>query len=330
MLKLTCTTRLFAVAAAGAMAWSASATAAEVNLRTIASLPVTFTVTKSFLTLFVPKATELGKGQYKIDFKGGPEVIPARKGAVAVKRGTVEMLWGPAGYYAGTVPEAYAMMGSHKKVGELWANGALDLLNEIWAKKLNARILAWGESETQMHVYTMFKPKITANGPDLTGKKMRTSPTYKLLLSTLGATPIRMPSPEIYTGLQRGVIDGFAFPVSGVTQLGVGRIIKYRVDPGFYRNNSLVIINLDAWKKISKKGKDALNTAARHYEKVSLKFMTDDIARELKVLDKYGMKVFTLKGATAKKYIEIADDAMWKRLDKLVKGDTSALKAKFR
>ena len=58
--------------------------------------------------------------------------------------------------------------------------------------------------------------------------------------------------------------------------------------------------------------------------------MTDDIARELKVLDKYGMKVLTLKGETAKKYIKVADDAMWKRLDKLVKGDTSALKAKFR
>ena len=34
--------------------------------------------------------------------------------------------------------------------------------------------------------------------------------------------------------------------------------------------------------------------------------------------------------ATAKRYLKVADDAIWKRLDELVKGDTSMLKAKFR
>lgn len=330
MFKFTSTVKTLLPCAAIVALSALPAAAAEVKLRTVASLPTTLTVTQSFLQKFVPKANEFGKGHVAIDFKGGPEVVPARKGAAAVKRGAIDLLWGPAGYYAGTVPEAYAMMGSHRPVAELWANGGFDLLNKIWAKKLNARILAWGESETQMHVYTTFKPKITSIGPDLTGRKMRTSPTYKALLSALGGTPVRMPSPDIYTGLQRGVIDGFAFPVSGVTQLGVGRIVKYRVDPGFYRNNSLVIINLDVWKKLSQKGRDALNKAARSYEKSSLKFMLDDIRRELKVLDSYGMKIITLKGAIAKRYIKTADDAMWARLDKLVKGDTSALKAKFK
>jgi TRAP-type C4-dicarboxylate transport system substrate-binding protein len=306
------------------------ATADETSLRTVTSLPTTLTVTQSFLQIFVPKANELGKGQFKIDYKGGPEVVPASKGASAIQRGIVDLLWGPAGYYAGTVPEAYAMMGSHRPVEELWANGGFDLLNEVWAKKLNARILAWGESETQMHVYTVFEPKISSIGPDLTGKKMRTTPTYLALLKALGATPVRMPSPEIYTGLQRRVIDGFAFPVSGVTQLGVGDLIKYRVDPGFYRNNGIVIINLDVWKKLSREGKDALQKASRHYEKASLKFMADDIERESKVLAEKGMKVLKLDDEVAKKYIETADNAMWQRLDALVEGDTSALKAKFR
>lgn len=322
---------LITLGVSGAAAVAAiPATADETPLRAVTSLPTTLTVTQSFLQNFVPKANELGKGQYRIEYKGGPEVVPASKGASAIQRGNIDLLWGPAGYYAGTVPEAYAMMGSHKPVGELWANGGFDLLNEIWAKKLNARILAWGESETQMHVYTVFKPQVTPIGPDLSGKKMRTSPTYLALLKAMGATPVRMPSPEIYTGLQRGVIDGFAFPVSGVTQLGVGDLIKYRVDPGFYRNNSIVIINLDVWNRLSKAGKDALEKASRHYEEASLKFMADDIERESKVLAEKGMKVLKLEGEVAKKYIETADNAMWQRLDTLVKGDTSALKAKFR
>lgn len=322
---------LITLGISGAAAVAATPTTAdEMSLRTVTSLPTTLTVTQSFLQNFVPKANQLGAGQYKIDYKGGPEVVPASKGASAIQRGIVDVLWGPAGYYAGTVPEAYAMMGSHRPVAELWANGGFDLLNKVWAKKLNARILAWGESETQMHVYTAFKPKVSPIGPDLTGKKIRTSPTYLALLKALGATPVRMPGPEVYTGLQRGVIDGFAWPVSGVTQLGVGDLIKYRVDPGFYRNNGIVIINLDVWNRLSKAGKDALEKASRYYEKASLKFMADDIERETSVLAKKGMKILKLEGEVAKKYIETADNAMWQRLDSLVEGDTSALKAKFR
>ena len=330
MFKLSGFVTTSALVAAVAVVLALPAGAAQVTLRMVASLPSNIPITASFLKNFLPRAKEAGKGHYIIDFKGGPEVIPPRKGALAVKRGSVDMLWGPAGYYAGTVPEAYALMGSQKPIQTLWANGGMDLLNKVWGKRLNARILAWGESRSGMNIYTQWKPKITDKGPDLTGKKMRTTPTYKGLLSALGATPIRMKGSEIYTGLQRKVIDGFAWTKSGLTNMGLAKIVNYRVDPSFYRANSVVIINLNKWRELSQKGRDALTKASRDYERVSLEYMAKESVREAKELTKSGLTVISLDPAIAKRYLKVADDAMWNRLDELVKGDTSMLKAKFR
>jgi TRAP-type C4-dicarboxylate transport system substrate-binding protein len=330
MFKLSGFVKTSALVGAVAVVWALPAGAAQVTLRTVSSLPKSIPVAASFHQNFLPRAKEAGKGHYTIDFKGGPEVIPPRKGAMAVKRGSIDMLWGPAGYYAGTVPEAYALMGSQKPVQTLWANGGMDMLNKVWAKRLNARILAWGESRSGMNIYTQWKPKITDNGPDLTGKKMRTTPTYKGLLSTLGATPIRMSGTEIYTGLQRKVIDGFAWTKSGLTVLGLAKITKYRVDPSFYRANSVVIINLNKWRALSQTGRDALNKASRDYERISLEYMAKESVREAKELTKSGLTIITLEPATAKRYLKVADDAMWRRFDELVKGDAAKLKAKFR
>jgi TRAP-type mannitol/chloroaromatic compound transport system substrate-binding protein len=39
---------------------------------------------------------------------------------------------------------------------------------------------------------------------------------------------------EVYTALERGVVDGYGWPTAGIFDLGWHEKTKFRVDPGFY------------------------------------------------------------------------------------------------
>ena len=47
--------------------------------------------------------------------------------------------------------------------------------------------------------------------------------------------------------LKRGVVGGIGFPGVGLTNLGLQRLIKYRIEPPFYRFTTLIVVNLDKW-----------------------------------------------------------------------------------
>ena len=61
------------------------------------------------------------------------------------------------------------------------------------------------------------KPKLSkTTGLDLTGKKMRTTPLYTPFFKAMGATTKNISPAEVYTALERGVVDGLAWPEGGV------------------------------------------------------------------------------------------------------------------
>ena len=48
---------------------------------------------------------------------------------------------------------------------------------------------------------------------------------------------------EVYTALERGVVDGYGWPITGIFDLGWQEKTKYRVDPGFYTAEVSVLVN---------------------------------------------------------------------------------------
>ena len=74
---------------------------------------------------------------------------------------------------------------------------------------------------------------------------------YRDFFSALGATVMQTAPGEVYTALERGVVDGYGWPIGGIFDLNWQEKTKYRVDPGFYDAEVSLIVNLDAWKKLS-------------------------------------------------------------------------------
>lgn len=298
--------------------------AAETTLRANAGLATTRELTQSFLKMFVEPVNRAGKGAVQIKYIGGPEAIPPTKGASALSRGIVDVLHTPAAYYAGTVPEGLAFLISEKPPAELRKNGAFAMLDGIWNRKLNAKLLSWPEAEVMFNLYLSRKPQMLPDGSiSLKGFKMRSTPTYRPLLEALGATPVSMKSSEIYTGLQRGVVEGFGSPEIGVVRLGVGGAVKYRVNPSFYRNSTLVLINLDRWKALDNRSKSVLERIAVEYESTSNEFVRKDAKSDEDKLVASGMQSIDLKGNAAKAYLAKAYETMWEHFEKRVGKETA-------
>ena len=255
----------------------------------------------------------------KLNYIGGPEITPFRKQGALVKRGLIDMIFCPTPYYGGLLTEA-RMPGVHNKsLAEMRKNGAWDILQNAWDKGLNARIIAWPAFyASTFHIYTRFEPKISEKtGLDLTGRKMRSTGLYNPLLKAMNALPINISPSDVFTGLQRGVVDGIAWPKGSIGKYGWQKFLKYRISPNFYGATFFVIMNKDKYASLSKKEKALLKKHARAYEKKSDELVREKFKVDEAKLKAAGVKDIKLKGKAATAFLNTVYGAKWAQNDSL-------------
>ena len=307
-----------------AMALTIPAQGAEI-LKASSALSKSREMTEAYIKFFLGEITKRSKGELHAKFVGGPEVTPPSKQAAALKRGTFDITHSPSSYYAGTLPQTYAILVSERSPDELRASGGWALLDKAHRTTLNATIVAWGESKGAYNTYLTKEPIRNADGSvSLKGFKMRSTPTYRPLFEFLGATPVGMKSSEIFTGLQRGVIDGFGSPDAGIVRLGVKGLVKFQINPSFYNMNNLIMVNLNRWNGLTEAQRRLILDVGRYYEEESTRYWLKLAEKDEAEMKAGGMQIVELKGQAAKAYLSAANEAVWKRFTKLVGEKTAA------
>jgi len=317
MTKADHPTRRLALALAGSLALTGLATpaAAQETLRAVTAFPAGLTFSKSFLG-FVEAVNERGEGVIRITYAGGPEVIPAMQQADAVRRGVIDMQYGPASYYLGTMPEADAWVGSTVSAAEGRANGGFALMRQAMRETLGVQLVAHLDSGVQFHIYTTEEPPRGADGGvDLDGLRIRSQPIYNGFLEALGAIPVSIPVPEVYTALERNTVDGAGWPIVSSQDLGWDKFLRYRIDPGFYQTDLGVIMNPAKWDALSDEAKRIIEEVAIDYEKSSRESFQQQTADTDAAVRAAGMQVITLEGAAAEAYLDEAYDRAWGRME---------------
>ena len=199
---------------------------AEVALKAISAWPKTFPfVAESFLP-FIERANKAGKGAFRLNYIGGPEISKAPAQPEGFKIGLFDVMFTAMSYHRGLIPEVDALSGNTTAPWVARANGGLAALNEAVSAKINGRILLWNAG-VSFNLYLRKQPKMRDDGlVDLTGLKMRSVPTYDAFLKALGATTVTIQLPEIHSALQRGIVDGLAFPELWSRRFGYANFIK--------------------------------------------------------------------------------------------------------
>lgn len=301
----------------------------EETLNAVVAFPKPLDFTQSFLR-YVEQVNAAGKGIVQINVQGGPEVIPPPEQGDAVRRGVVDMQYGPATYYLGAFPEADAMVGSNSTTAETRANGGLDMLGAAFAETMGVHLLGHFDTGIPFHLYLVDEPKRTdAGGIDLNGLKLRSQPIYREFFEKMGVTTVSIPVPEVYTALERGTVDGLGFPLVAVMDLGWHEHFKYRIDPPFFQTDLVTIVNQARWDGLSTEAKTILQDAASAYEQESHDFF-QGYQKELdqKMRDA-GITVIELEGDTGAAFAASGYETAWERFAAKNAKAAAAFKAKF-
>lgn len=305
------------------------ASADEVTLNAVHFTPAQVSYAKSFL-LFVDKVNQRGKGVVQIKVRGGPEVIPFAQQGEALKNGLIDMIDCPAGPYLNLVPEGEVFSATTKRPWELRANGGFALVNEIFAKKANAFVLAHVDGGAGFHVFTVDEPVRTADGGVDFGKlKIRSAALYRDFLESLGATVVVQSPGEVYTSLERGLVNANAYTVLGYQNFGWQKFTRYRIDPGFFQTDVLITVNKARWDSLPEAARKILQDVAIEYEHESFAANLKDTQAQGQQMIDAGMKVVELTGAARSAYLDKAARSSWERMTKRDPTHVAALRQKF-
>ena len=319
-----------AVLGCASIAMSAGAGAAEVTLKAITSFPKAFFNNKPFF-MFVDEVNEEGQGMVRIEYVSGPEATPVQEQMGALQRGVVDMYFGPTSYFDGQIPEVVAQNASNRSAMDLRKDGALALLNVAFNKKANAEYLGYFASSVPFHIYLKEASKRTASGGvDLKGMKIRGTTPYRGFFDMLGINMIVAHVPEMYTALERGIVEGMGWPNVAVTNFGWHKFVKYRIFPTFWQGDIAIVMNRGRWTGLSSEARAFLEKKVIKHEKLSYYFFKLAAAEEAIRFHEAGMKDVVLEGAEATKYLAAAHGSLWAALEsKISKDEVAALRAKF-
>jgi len=264
------------------------------------------------------KPMNKAKGAVVLHYKGGPEVTPNRKQGAALKRGVIDLKFGPSGYDIGLNPCARLVALSTQPQSVIRTNGGWDVMQKCWGERMNARILAHPfYNSGNFHVYLIDPPiKSKKTGISLKGFKMRSTALYHPFMKAMGATPINISPGDVYTSLERGLVKGLAWPEGGIFRYGWTKYIKYRIGPGFWRSSTMAIVNRDAYNKMTKKERDYLDAWGEKFEVASTPYMRALADKDNAKVFGAGVKVVDLQGEYGKAFTSTVMGSTWNQAEK--------------
>jgi len=247
-------------------------------------------------------------GELEIQYLGGPEVIPNQEQVEAARMGVVDMVFTTDGYYVSAVPEINALSVSMLDGWEEREKGVNAFLDKLHREKINCVYLGRLGHNLPFTIYLM---KSAKGLEDLKGLKIRCSPTLIGFLKKIGANPVVIPPPEVYTALERGVVDGFTWPGGLIKDWGWDKMTKYVVQPGVYNGANVIVLNQKKWEEmpepLQKLLIETLDQAARFAKQRSL----DLLGKEKESLKAMGVQYLELSPAEAKVLTDAAYSALW-------------------
>ena len=288
-----------------AASFSIGAAAQEVTLRLVSAFAENGIYVQRLLP-WVQKVNAEGKGVLQINFLGGPKAIPTFEAGNAVKTGVVDMAMNTGAFYTNVMPEADFLKLTQMPVAEQRKNGAFDAINKVWNEKGNMQYLARMVENQPFHIYTNKK----IDKPDLSGQKIRITPVYREFFQALNANVITTPPGEVFTALERGVVDGYGWPIGGIFDLNWQEMTKFRVDPGFYDAEVSLIMNLPAYKKLTDAQRTYLEKQLLALEAGNTfwtRYAADETARQ----EKAGIQAITFDDPTSKAFRDKAYEVAW-------------------
>ncbi len=223
----------------------------------VTTWPPNFPVVGEIATKMVDWIHTMSGGRLQIDVYGGGELVPALESFDAVSIGAAQMGCGASYYWGGKTKAAQFFtcipfgMNAQQMASWLIAGGGYELWKEVY-EPFNLVPFLGGNTGVQMGGW--FNREIN-DIKDLKGLKMRIPGVGGKVLQKAGGAAVLISGSEIYTSLERGVIDATEWigPYHDY-KMGFHRIAKYYYTPGWHETGSQLefFANKTALEKLPK------------------------------------------------------------------------------
>ena len=262
----------------------------KTKLKLATSWPAQFPIMGTGVEAFAKRCYELSGGSLEIEVYSKDTLVPALQVFDAASAGQIDAFHSGVYYWKGK-DSAFSIFGgvpfgltSEEMITWLKFGGGYELWRELYGK-FNLYPIIGGTTGPQMGGW--FKKEINTLD-DLKGLKMRMPGLAGEVMQLLGVTPVLLPAAEIYTALERGVIDASEWVGPYLDEMmGFSKIAPYYYT-GWHEPGSILEItfNLDSWNKLTPQHQAIITTASEELTATMLQEFRYKNAKAFQTLQK--------------------------------------------
>ncbi|WP_071392945.1 TRAP transporter substrate-binding protein DctP [Bacillus tuaregi] len=288
------------------------------TLKLISFLSVDHMLTKDIIPMWIDMVEKELDGEVKIEWIGGPESIPATEQFNAVKNGLVDINFNASSQFSNLMPESDSMLMSPFTLGEERENGYFDYLGQLFEKNGVVYLGRWLSEEP----FYFWSNKEVSSLAELKGAKFRSNPIYHGTMDQLGMVQVDVHPSDVYTSLERNLVEGFGFTLLGPRESGWTEITKYVIDEPFLNQNTMIMINPNSFNGLSAEAQKKMIEVTAKFETEMANYFIEKNEEEWKALKEDGVKVIDISQKDRDLLQKHINEQTWKSLEKNIDKDT--------
>jgi len=269
------------------------------------------TINQQVFEAFCERVAEVTGGRLVIEPLPVGSIVAYNETLDAVTAGILDGQHGGSGYFAGK-DAAFGILGDlnggyeHVRQLHMWLNygGGIELARELFAQYDIYYVggVSWGAESIPAK-----KPIRTLE--DFKGVKLRAPEGMSQdIFQRIGAAPVNIPGAEVYTALERGVVEAADWGTLGMNDdLGYHAIAPYPLYPGFHSAPMAdVAVNMDRWNELPDDVKALVEMAVRDFSRDMVEKIALQDAQVAAHAAENGVELINWSSAERRKYREVA------------------------
>ncbi|MEQ6378409.1 TRAP transporter substrate-binding protein DctP [Bacillaceae bacterium S4-13-56] len=269
-----------------------------IKLKVADSFPTSHVLSKEGAVFWMNRVTELTDGQVEFEHFPAEQLGKAASLLDLARTKTTDIAYVGTAYVADRMPLSGvgelpgAFQSSNEGSTAFWkiANGIL--LEEEFLE--NGVRPVWAVTLTPYQIANINKKMVKIG--DFKGEKIRTAGgTQDLTMNQMGATPVSMPAPEMYSAMDRGTLDGAVAPLNSFKPYQMEQKIKYsttNANLGSFVVN--YVINEEIYASLPKNVQEAMKQAGDETVEYLSKFLDDETEKLIEEFEGIGIDMYEL------------------------------------
>ena len=243
--------------------------------------------------VLIKNIAEVSNGEIKIQ-RSGPEVVPPFEQLQPVSAGVFDLLFTTPGYHQAQSGVANVFDAMKPDADRRRDAGVTAWADEYYNKRFGLRIISMIPSPGNHFVLR----EAIGSDQSLKGRKIRAIATFEGVVRALGGTPVNMPPSDAFAAMQKGVIDGIAFPSFASADYKLYEVAKYMSRPIFGGSNILIMMNSKRIDALSPAHRKIILDESRKIESIAVKVLQDYDEKDIATMAKNGVALTTFDAKT--------------------------------